>query len=151
MKKFLVIFIGLIMIAPAWATGESETTYPGAAVASPAYVKGAYDALNTAKMNQLQNNASTPADISATVKTSIGTAGENGTASDTSMVTEKAVATALAGKIGSVADDANNASGAPVVTAVTQSGTTVTVTKGEITIPVTSYSQPTAHAQIWLQ
>ena len=147
MKRLLVVFIGLVMVVPAWAEGE-VVTHPQAAIASPSYVKGAYDALDSAKQAQLKNDAGTPADVSSTVKTSIAAVSS---ASDTAMVTEKAIATALDGKIGTVADDTNNASGAPVVTSVIQSGTSVTVTKGEITIPVTSYSQPTAHAQIWLQ
>ena len=151
MKKLLFVFIGLIMIVPAMADEEPVVVppaYPESGIASPAYVKGAYDALNTAKMPQLQNNAATPADISSTVKTTLETTVSD--ASDTSMVTEKAIATVLQNKVDTVTD-ATNTYGATVVTGISKSNGTVTVTKGEITIPVTSYSAPTAHAQIWLQ
>ena len=39
----------------------------------------------------------------------------------------------------------------PVVTAVTASNGSVTVAKGEVSIPVTSVDSPTAHASIWIQ
>ena len=44
-----------------------------------------------------------------------------------------------------------NTSGAPIVTNVSASGGTVTVTKGEITIPVGSPTNPTYHTTIWLK
>ncbi len=61
-------------------------------VAATTYVQGAFNTLDTSKQDKLQNNAGTPADISATVKTTVAAAAS---ASDTSLVTEKAVASAV--------------------------------------------------------
>ena len=61
-------------------------------VAATTYVQGAFNALDTSKQDKLQNNAGTPQNISATVKTTVAAASS---ASDTSLVTEKAVASAV--------------------------------------------------------
>ena len=71
-------------------------------------------------------------------------------ASDTSLVTERAIATVLADKVDTLTNDANNGTH-PLVTALTKSGGTITVTKGEVTIPVGSVASPTSHAEIWIE
>ena len=95
--------------APTAATTSSEP-YLGVDVAaadeghiaSTAYVKGAYNAaigavnaVSAAKQNNLMNNATTPVAVSSTVKTSVGAATGENAASDTSLVTEKAVRDAI--------------------------------------------------------
>ena len=47
--------------------------------------------------------------------------------------------------------DAVNTYAHPVVTSLTKSGDTITVTKGEVTIPVGSASTPSSHATIWIE
>ena len=69
----------------------AATTLAGYGITN-AYTKTEVDTALAAKQNKLQNNAATPADISATVKTTVAAAAN---ASDTSLVTEKAVATAI--------------------------------------------------------
>ena len=61
-------------------------------VAATTYVQGAFNSLNTSKQDKLQNDAVSPANVSATVKTTVAAASG---ASDTSLVTEKAVASAI--------------------------------------------------------
>ena len=75
--------------------GDSTT------VVSASYVKGAYNdtiaavnKVNSVKQNQLVNNASTPANINATVNTSVNFASP----SNTSLVTESAVVNAIDSK-----------------------------------------------------
>jgi len=72
MKKFLVIFIGLMMIAPVFA---DEPTYPTAGIASPSYVYGAFSALDTSKQAALVGDTSDTAEIGDNVVVDTGTAG----------------------------------------------------------------------------
>ncbi len=142
MKKFLVIFMGLMMIAPAMADDpapsitqyETLTTSAGGTVAtngpkyglkeitsgdqqhiaSTAYVKGAHNTTLTA-INYLSDN-----------KQAVLNSGNNGNVSE-------------------------SGSG-PVVTSITANGTgAVTVNKGQITIPVGSSSGSNGQATIWVQ
>ena len=102
-----------------------------------------------AKQGQLQNDAVTPANVSTTVKTSVTATPSS--ASDTNLVTEKAVSTALSGKQNAL-DSTNvveSGSGA-MVTGVTANGGTITVTKSEVTIPVGATSSST-RAVIWFE
>ena len=115
MKKLgvslVAVLVGLPMIAHATVSDISNagTVTANDHVATTSYVKGAYNAMasavNTAigqintdigtKQAQLKNNAGTPANISETVKTMVGAATGDNAASDTALVTEKAVRTAI--------------------------------------------------------
>ena len=190
MKKLLFIFLGLILVAPAFATGgepetpaitqfispTTATSQEGAAVsenapkydlntitatdqehiASAAYVKGAHNSalsainyLEGSKQDQLVNDAASPASVSKTVKTTLGT---TSTASNTALASELAVATALSEKQATLSSTNVTTSGTgAVVTGVSASDGTVTVTTGQVTIPVGSASTPTSQAQIWVQ
>jgi len=195
MKKFLVIFIGLILVAPAWAENETPET-PAIAqfvspttastqatatvsanapkydlktitatdqehIASTAYVKGAHNSalsainyLSDHKQAQLRNDAVSPANVSNIVKTTLGT---TSTADNESLASELAVATALADKQATLTSTNvvvdSNASSGPVITGVSAAAGVVTVSKGEVTIPVgaASGANVTSHAQIWIQ
>ena len=190
MKKLLFIFLGLILVAPAFADDEEPSTpaivqfispttasVQGSAsvsanapkydlntitatdqehIASAAYVKGAHNSaisainyLEGSKQAQLVNDAASPANVSNTVKTILGT---TSTASDTALASELAVATALSGKQATLSSTNVTTSGTgAVVTAVSASDGAVTVTTGQVTIPVGSVSSPTSQAQIWVQ
>ena len=189
MKKFLVIFIGLILVAPAWADNETPaitqfvspttaTTQASATVsanapkydlktivatdqehiASTAYVKGAHNSalsainyLSDTKQTQLVNDAASPENVSNTVKTILGT---TSTATNTALASELAVATALADKQETLTSTNVTESGSgAIVTGVSASNGAVTVSKGEVTIPVgaASGANVTSHAQIWIQ
>ena len=91
-------------------------------IASTAYVKGAHNTALTA-INYLSDN-----------KQAVLNSGSGGNVS----VTFPSGYTA-------------NNSDAPVVKSISATGCVVTVTKGEVTIPVNSATAPTAHAEIWLQ
>ena len=152
MKKISVIFIGLMIVSPMLARAENAAVQYGALttastqgsavvaaqdpkydlntittddqehIASTAYVKGAHNTALTA-INYLSDNKQAVLDS--------GSGGNVSVAFPTGYT-------------------ANN-SDAPVVKSVSAAGGTVTVTKGEVTIPVTSATAPTAHAEIWLQ
>jgi len=115
MKKLgvslVAVLVGLPTMAHATVSDISNagTVTANDHVATTSYVKGAYNAMasavNTAigeintdigtKQAQLKNNAGTPANISETVKTTVGAATGDNAASDTALVTEKAVRTAI--------------------------------------------------------
>ena len=176
MKKIVSIFTILLITAPAMAA-----VMPNLDVATTSFVQGAVETKQdvidashklsadliddtsttnkfvtasdkttwNAKQGQLQNNAATPADVSTTVKTSV--TATPGSASDTNLVTEKAISTALADKQNAL--DSTNVveSGTGVmVTGVTASNGTVTVSKSEVTIPVGSVGSNT-RAAIWFE
>jgi len=144
MKKFLVIFIGLILVAPAWANGEtpaitqfvSPTTASGSATVSANPPK--YD-LKTITVDDQGHIAST-----AYVK-----GAHNSTLSAINYLSDNKQATLTSTNV--VVD--SNASSGPVVTGVSAAAGVVTVSKGEITIPVgaASGANVTSHAQIWVQ
>jgi len=75
MKKFLIIFVGLIMVAPAFAT-EPTYLYPEASVASARLVEQAYNALDTAKQPTLYTDTNNP-DSAGTVRQAV-TSGTSG-------------------------------------------------------------------------
>lgn len=139
MKKSLAILMGLIIAVPAFADDPEPTpTYPNDTVVSASYVKGAYDAV--------MGDVGDKADLGTTAKTTIVAA-----------VNE--INTAVGGKqatLESTGNDANvSVSGTgPVVTGVSASSGAVTVSKGEIQVPVGSMSNSTltvtSHAQIWI-
>ena len=113
------------------------------------FVTASEKSIWNAKQGQLQNDASTPADVSTTVKTSVTAAPSS--ASDTNLVTEKAISTALSNKQNAL-DSTNvvqSGSGA-MVTSVTANSGTVTVTKSEVTIPVGATTSNT-RAIIWFE
>ena len=111
MKKLGISLVALMIGLPTMAhatisdISNAGTVTTNTNVATTSYVKGAYNAMasavNTAigqantdiaaKQNQLKNDAGTPANIADTVKTSVATTG----ASDTVLVTEKAVRDAI--------------------------------------------------------
>ena len=153
MKKISVIFIGLMMTVPTLVHAENASVQYGALttaltqgsavvaandpkydlntittddqghIASTAYVKGAHNTALTA-INYLSDN-----------KQNVLDSGANGNVS-------------VAFPTGYTA----NNSDAPVVKSISADGAgNVTVTKGEVVIPVTSATAPTAHAEIWLQ
>ena len=115
MKKLgvslVAVLVGLPMMAHATISTISDagTATANTNVATTSYVKGAYNAMasavNTAigqantdiaaKQAQLVNNAETPANISNTVKTTVGAATGQNAASDEALVTEKAVRDAI--------------------------------------------------------
>ena len=152
MKKISVIFIGLMIIVPTLVHAENASVQYGALttastqgsavvaandpkydlntittddqghIASTAYVKGAHNTALTA-INYLSDN-----------KQAVLNSGSGGNVS----VTFPSGYTA-------------NNSDAPVVKSISATGGVVTVTKGEVTIPVNSVTAPTTHAEIWLQ
>lgn len=112
MKKLGISIFALLVATPMMANAAVQspsdvTVTTEKRVAATSYVQGAYNAMaavardhatqidaNTTaiagKQAQLQNDAGTPANISATVKTSVGATGD-----DVSLVTEKAVRDAI--------------------------------------------------------
>lgn len=113
------------------------------------FVTGIEKSTWNAKQGQLQNDAATPADVSTSVKTSVTATPSS--ASDTNLVTEKAVSTALSNKQDTLTQTnvVESGSGA-MVTGVTASNGTVTVTKSEVTIPVGATTGNT-RAAIWFE
>ena len=149
MKKFLVVFIGLVLIAPV------------AVLADPTqYV----DPLTATEQNPATTSANSPKYQSVTVSSN----DENHIASTAYIKGAYNSAIAAVNKVYGVKQDtlytdSNNPSSAgtvrqsvasgtsgAVVTGVTASDGIVTVTRGEITIPSGSASSST-RAQIWIQ
>jgi hypothetical protein len=140
MKKFLVIFVGLIMIAPvARANGGNEggqqtpvNNYPSDTLVTASYVKGAYDAIDT--------SIGTLADLNTTTKTTVVAAvNEVNTNKQEKLTSTNVTSTTTSGTSGAI------------VTAVTANNGAVSVTKGDVTVPVGSYASPTSRANIWIQ
>ena len=103
MKKVLGIsLVAVLAVSPLMAKADNITPLVFGAttdVATTSYVMGAYNALGeviNTKQNQLVNDALVPANISDTVLTTVRAAN---VASDTNLVTEKAVASAVANAI----------------------------------------------------
>ena len=80
-------------------------------IASTAYVKGAYNAAIDAVNTRLQNDESTPVNISRTVKRTLGPASGTGAATDTELVTAKAVRDAIDSAAGSASTALSAAAG----------------------------------------
>ena len=116
MKKLLKVSLMAMLVAAPFAANAAdiaaatkETVTPTADVASTSYVKGAYNAaIDEINTNRTQINANTTAiankqaqltngtaNVSETVKTSVGAASGEGAATDTALVTEKAVRDAI--------------------------------------------------------
>ena len=173
MKKVLTIFAGLVMTVPALATDPEPNPYPADTVVSASYVKGAYDAvmnvvgtmsdLGDTTANANTNFAATDDTLVEAINVldadlgKVTTANMGATSATTVVGAIAEVNTALTGKQATLSStnvvlDSNNSSGA-VVTGVSASGGTVTVSKGEVTIPVGAASgqNVTSYAQIWIQ
>ena len=115
MKKMIT---GSLAVAALMATSSAFAAVTNDSLTTKGYVDAGLDYLYQHKQDKLKNNASTPADINATVKTSVATTG----ASDTHLVTEKAVRDAIT----NAAYDDTNLSGrvTTLETAVNGDGTT---------------------------
>ena len=145
MNRSLAVFVGFLMTLPAYAYDSGDDTMP----ASVAFVKGAH-----ATLQEKLYNATTSVAISSAVKTAISASSAN--ASDSHLVTEKAIATALAGKQATltstnVTTTGTTAGTGAVVTGVSASNGTVTVTRANVQIPVGSSSATNSYATIWIQ
>ena len=176
MKKALSVLLVAMFVASAFAEGEIDKT---AIVTTASYVDSAFNALDSAKQNiiddshkldadlisdststnkfvtasdkttwngkqgQLVNDAVTPANIVTTVKTSV--TATPASASDTNLVTEKAVSTAIE-TAGTVTNSGNGA-----IQSVTGSGSGITVTRGDAQIVVKSGGNYSSTATMWIE
>ena len=106
-----------------------------------------------AKQGQLVNDAVSPANVLTTVKTTVTVTPSS--ASDTNLVTEKAISTALEGKQATLTSTNVTTTGSvnpgAVVTSVSASSGTVTVTKSDLAVPIKSGSSYTGAVAIWIE
>lgn len=144
MKKFLTIFAGLMIVLPVFADENDpvpETpaapTYPSDVVVSASYVRGAYEAA----VGQIGTTVGTLSDLDTTAQNNIVAAVNE---VNTAVGTKQATLTS---------SNVTTTGTGPVVTAVEANNGSVSVTTGEITIPVggASGNSITGHATIWLQ
>lgn len=111
-------------------------------VAATSYVTGAFDALNASKQAKLTTDALVPAAITDTVKTSVSS---SSVASDTSLVTEKAVSSAIETAT-TVTDNSNG-----VIQDVSNSGGGLAITRGDAQIVVKSGGVYSSTATMWIE
>lgn len=137
MKKSFLSLLFVIIAAPRFVLADNY-------VAATSYVQGAYNALAGSKQDKLQNNAGTPADINASVLTSVRAASN---ASDTNLVTEKAVAGAIETAV--TVSQTGDTYGS--ITAVTNANGGIQVTRGATQVQIKSNNAVTGAAAMWIE
>ena len=153
MKKFLVVFIGLVMIAPAWADEPSITQY-----VSPTHASTQNTATVSANAPKYDLRTISATDQEHIASTAYVKGAHNSALSAINYLSD-AKQEQLVGNSETVATGANagntlgqaSGSSGPVVTGISASGGVVTVTKGQVTLPVGSSSGTGGQATIWIQ